>query len=238
MSIISKVGLAITVCWLATVLPCSSFAQQQNKLQEPSPAEKSQVDLNLASKEQLMTLPGIGDAEAKKIIEGRPYQMKTQLLKKDIVSTDTFYAIVNRVSIDLDAYAKVMREKEKKAFDEKQKAGGKRVKTRSGLIYQDLVVGKGASPVTGKKVRVHYTGWLKDGTKFDSSLDRGEPYSFVIGKGEVIKGWDEGVKSMKVGGKRRLIIPPQLAYGKKGAGGVVPPNATLIFEVELLDVMD
>ncbi|WP_347710783.1 FKBP-type peptidyl-prolyl cis-trans isomerase [Geotalea sp. SG265] len=131
-----------------------------------------------------------------------------------------------------------MREKEKKAFDEKQKAGGKRVKTRSGLIYQDLVVGKGASPVTGKKVRVHYTGWLKDGTKFDSSLDRGEPYSFVIGKGEVIKGWDEGVKSMKVGGKRRLIIPPQLAYGKKGAGGVVPPNATLIFEVELLDVMD
>lgn len=240
MSIIRVTGLVITVCWLATVLPCSSFAQQQkkSKSQEATPAEKNQLDLNLASKEQLMTLPGVGDAEAKKIIEGRPYQMKTQLLKKDVVSTDTFYAIVNRVTIDLDAYAKAMREKEKNVFEEKLKTGGKKVKTRSGLVYQDLVVGKGSSPKAGKTVKVHYTGWLKDGTKVDSSVDRGEPYSFVSGKGEVIKGWDEGVKSMKVGGKRRLIIPPQLAYGKKGAGGVIPPNATLIFEVELLDVTD
>lgn len=198
--------------------------------------ENRLVDLNLASKEQLMTLPGIGEAEAKKIIDGRPYQMKTVLLKKGIISSDVFYGIVDKVSIDLDALAKVTREKEKKALADKIDRGAKKVKTRSGLVYQDLVVGKGASPIVGKSVKVHYTGWLKEGAKFDSSLDRGEPFSFVFGKGAVIKGWDEGIKTMKVGGKRRLIIPPQLAYGKKGAGGVIPPNATLVFEVELLDV--
>lgn len=219
---------------LTLVLPC--FAQHSKPAVTVPAADSKLVDLNLASREQLMTLPGIGENEAKKIVDGRPYQMKTELLKKDIIPTDTFYAIVNKVTIDLPAFAKVMREKEKKAFDVQQKTGGKKVKTRSGLVYQDLVVGKGAMPAPGKSVKVHYTGWLKDGTKFDSSVDRGEPFSFVIGKGEVIKGWDEGVKSMRVGGKRRLIIPPQLAYGKKGAGGVVPPNATLVFEVELIDV--
>lgn len=110
------------------------------------------------------------------------------------------------------------------------------VKTPSGLSYVDLVPGTGPSPVAGKPVKVHYTGWLENGTKFDSSVDRGQPFVFAIGAGQVIPGWDEGVMSMKVGGKRKLIIPSQLGYGAEGAGGVIPPNATLIFEVELLDV--
>lgn len=110
------------------------------------------------------------------------------------------------------------------------------VKTPSGLSYTDLVQGSGAQPVSGKSVKVHYTGWLENGTKFDSSLDHGQPFAFRIGTGEVIPGWDEGVMSMRVGGKRKLIVPAQLGYGASGAGGVIPPNATLIFEVELLDV--
>lgn len=110
------------------------------------------------------------------------------------------------------------------------------VKNPSGLSYTDLVPGKGAAPVSGKTVTVHYTGWLEDGKKFDSSLDRGQPFVFRIGAGEVIPGWDEGVMSMKVGGKRKLFIPAQLGYGAAGAGGVIPPNANLIFEVELLAV--
>lgn len=114
--------------------------------------------------------------------------------------------------------------------------GARTVTTASGLKYIDQVVGKGASPVKGKQVKVHYTGTLLNGKKFDSSVDRNEPFVFVIGRGEVIPGWDEGVMSMKVGGKRRLIVPPKLGYGAAGAGGVIPPNATLIFDVELLDV--
>lgn len=110
------------------------------------------------------------------------------------------------------------------------------VTTASGLSYTDLVKGTGAAPTSGKSVTVHYTGVLVNGTKFDSSVDRGQPFVFRIGAGEVIPGWDEGVISMKVGGKRKLVIPPQLGYGSAGAGGVIPPNATLIFEVELLDV--
>jgi len=110
------------------------------------------------------------------------------------------------------------------------------VTTDSGLKYHDFVVGDGASPETGQSVTVHYTGWLEDGTKFDSSLDRGQPFTFVIGMGQVIAGWDEGVATMKVGGKRQLVIPSELGYGEQGAGGVIPPNATLIFEVELLGV--
>ena len=108
--------------------------------------------------------------------------------------------------------------------------------TASGLKYEDSVVGEGASPAPGKRVTVHYTGTLTDGTKFDSSVDRGQPFKFVIGVGQVIKGWDEGVMSMKVGGKRKLTIPPELGYGPRGAGRVIPPNATLIFDVELLGV--
>jgi len=109
------------------------------------------------------------------------------------------------------------------------------VKTASGLSYTDIVKGSGAAPVSGKGVTVHYTGWLEDGKKFDSSLDHGKPFVFRIGAGEVIPGWDEGVMSMRVGGKRKLFIPAQLGYGAAGAPGAIPPNANLIFEVELLD---
>src|SRR3954469_22384053 len=108
--------------------------------------------------------------------------------------------------------------------------------TPSGLKYVDEVVGTGDAPAKGKKVKVHYTGRLTDGKKFDSSVDRGQPFEFVIGVGQVIKGWDEGVAGMKVGGKRKLIIPAALGYGARGAGGVIPPNAELHFDVELLGV--
>jgi peptidylprolyl isomerase len=110
------------------------------------------------------------------------------------------------------------------------------VTTDTGLKYYDLEVGDGPTPEAGQGVAVHYTGWLVDGTKFDSSLDRGQSFVFVLGDGQVIAGWDEGVASMKVGGKRQLVIPPELGYGARGAGGVIPPDATLIFEVELLAV--
>src|SRR5262245_52816027 len=117
---------------------------------------------------------------------------------------------------------------------------GKTVTTPSGLKMTDTVVGTGATPRRGQTCVMHYTGWLYQngakGQKFDSSLDRGQPFEFPIGMQRVIPGWDEGVATMKVGGKRTLIIPPELGYGSRGAAGVIPPNATLIFEVELLDV--
>ena len=106
----------------------------------------------------------------------------------------------------------------------------------SGLIIEDVTVGEGATAAAGNKVTVHYTGWLTDGEKFDSSKDRDDPFQFALGAGRVIKGWDEGVEGMKVGGTRKLTIPPTLAYGKRGAGGVIPPDATLVFEVELLGI--
>ena len=108
--------------------------------------------------------------------------------------------------------------------------------TASGLKYTDEVVGSGASPQPGQKVTVHYTGTLANGAKFDSSLDRNQPYTFTLGAGEVIRGWEEGVASMKVGGKRKLIIPPNLGYGAAGRPPKIPPNATLFFDMELLDV--
>lgn len=116
-----------------------------------------------------------------------------------------------------------------------------KVATPSGLQYVDLTVGSGDVAKTGDRVSVHYTGWLqkpdgRKGRKFDSSKDRGQPFQFVLGQGQVIEGWDEGVQGMKVGGVRELIIPPALGYGSRGAGGVIPPNATLIFDVELLGV--
>ena len=108
--------------------------------------------------------------------------------------------------------------------------------TASGLIIEELVVGDGAVASAGRNATVHYTGWLTDGTKFDSSKDRNDPFEFGLGQHQVIAGWDEGVQGMKVGGKRKLTIPPALGYGTRGAGGVIPPNATLVFEVELLQV--
>ena len=110
------------------------------------------------------------------------------------------------------------------------------IKTSSGLTIEDLIVGTGDAAAAGQRVSVHYTGWTTDGKKFDSSKDRGQAFIFSLGGGEVIRGWDEGVAGMKVGGKRKLTIPPELGYGTRGAGGVIPPNATLLFEVELLAV--
>jgi FKBP-type peptidyl-prolyl cis-trans isomerase len=116
------------------------------------------------------------------------------------------------------------------------KVSGSPTTTPSGLQYWDIAAGTGATALPGTTVKVHYSGFLTTGAKFDSSRDRGEPFSFRLGAGQVIKGWDEGVAGMKVGGQRQLRIPPQLGYGAEGAGGVIPPNATLIFDVELLDV--
>ena len=119
-------------------------------------------------------------------------------------------------------------------------APGKMTELANGLKYTDTNVGTGAEATKGHKVSVHYTGWLYNngakGAKFDSSLDRGQPFAFGLGAGQVIQGWDEGVAGMKVGGKRTLIIPPDLGYGARGAGGAIPPNATLMFDVELLGV--
>lgn len=127
-----------------------------------------------------------------------------------------------------------------KADDKDQTKEKKMTETKSGLKYRDTKEGEGASPETGQTCVMHYTGWLwedgKKGKKFDSSVDRGEPFEFRIGQGQVIKGWDEGVATMKPGGKRDLLIPPSLGYGARGAGGVIPPNATLLFEVELIKV--
>ena len=109
--------------------------------------------------------------------------------------------------------------------------------TASGLIFDDIKIGDGAEAKAGQYVSVHYTGRLLDGTKFDSSKDRNDPFDFPLGRGQVIKGWDEGVQGMKIGGIRKLTIPPALGYGARGAGGVIPPNATLVFEVELLAIL-
>jgi peptidylprolyl isomerase len=116
------------------------------------------------------------------------------------------------------------------------KVNGQPTTSASGLQYWDIVVGTGATAAPGNMVKVHYSGFLTNGQKFDSSRDRGEPFSFPLGAGQVIKGWDEGVAGMKVGGQRQLRIPPELGYGAAGAGGAIPPNATLIFDVELLEV--
>jgi FKBP-type peptidyl-prolyl cis-trans isomerase len=104
------------------------------------------------------------------------------------------------------------------------------------LLIEDLIPGEGAEAASGQLVSVHYTGWLTDGRKFDSSKDRNQPFEFQLGAGRVIRGWDEGVRGMKIGGKRKLTIPPTMGYGARGAGGVIPPNAVLVFEVELLDI--
>ncbi|MEP0827877.1 MAG: FKBP-type peptidyl-prolyl cis-trans isomerase [bacterium] len=138
-----------------------------------------------------------------------------------------------KAALEAEKAAKATEKKAEKAA----KMEAKEIATETGLKYVDLKVGTGASPKKGDKVSVHYTGWLLDGKKFDSSVDRGQPFEFNIGTGQVIKGWDEGVMSMKVGGKRKLIIPPDLAYGQRAVGGgLIPANSTLIFEVELLGI--
>lgn len=116
------------------------------------------------------------------------------------------------------------------------KVSGDGVKTPSGLVYWDIRVGNGEAAKEGSHVRVHYTGWLTNGKKFDSSVDAGKPFDFTIGNGDVIKGWEEGITGMRVGGKRQLRIPPDLGYGAEGSPGAIPPNATLIFDVHLLGV--
>ena len=118
--------------------------------------------------------------------------------------------------------------------NESSASEGKEITTSSGLQYIDQVVGTGDTAKAGQTVSVHYTGWLTNGKKFDSSVDRGQPFSFRLGVGQVIKGWDEGVQGMKIGGKRKLTIPSNLGYGARGAGGLIPPHATLVFDVELL----
>ncbi len=114
--------------------------------------------------------------------------------------------------------------------------GRKNFMKKSGVNVEVITEGKGASPKQGQVVTVHYTGWLTDSTKFDSSVDRGQPFKYQFGVGQVIQGWDDGVETMKLGGKSRFTIPPELGYGRQGAGGIIPPNATLIFEVELLGI--
>ena len=116
------------------------------------------------------------------------------------------------------------------------KVNGQPTTAASGLQYWDIVVGTGATAAPGSTVKVHYSGFLTNGVKFDSSRDRGEPFSFPLGAGQVIKGWDQGIAGMKVGGQRQLRIPPQLGYGAEGAGRTIPPNATLVFDVELLGI--
>jgi FKBP-type peptidyl-prolyl cis-trans isomerase len=123
-----------------------------------------------------------------------------------------------------------------KATQAQAEAEGREIVTPTGLKYLDLKVGEGPEATSGNVVEVHYTGWLENGTKFDSSLDRQEPFTFRLGAGEVIEGWDQGVAGMKVGGKRKLTIPPDLGYGNEGSGEVIPPGATLTFEVELLGI--
>jgi len=116
--------------------------------------------------------------------------------------------------------------------------GDNQVKTATGLVYEDVVVGSGPAAKSGDMVVVHYTGYLTDGSKFDSSVDRDKPFEFHLGQSQVIRGWDEGVPGMQVGGKRELTIPPDLGYGSNGAGGVIPPNSILIFDVELLGIKE
>lgn len=140
---------------------------------------------------------------------------------------------ITLAALALGAAACTKKEETKPAETTAASTGGQNV---TELKIEDLKVGTGAEAVAGKTVSVHYTGWLTNGTKFDSSVDRGTPFKFPLGAGRVIQGWDKGVAGMKVGGKRKLTIPPQMGYGERGAGGVIPPNATLIFDVELLGV--
>ena len=152
----------------------------------------------------------------------------------------TILILAGAVIIALIATLVYFNNQDKEAVNEavsKVELGANAITTDSGLRYEDLVVGDGAEAKAGNTVSVHYTGWLADGTQFDSSVDSGTPFEFQLGAGRVIQGWDEGVAGMQVGGKRKLVIPPDLGYGATGAGnGVIPPNSVLVFEVELLGI--
>ena len=147
-----------------------------------------------------------------------------------------FYAVLVLLTLTLYVAAQTGNQKPKTDTSAPTKVSGPGVKTDSGLQYWDIRVGTGQTAKEGSHVRVHYTGWLTNGKKFDSSVDAGTPFDFTIGNGEVIKGWEEGVAGMRVGGKRQLRIPPSLAYGAQGYPGAIPPNATLIFDIQLLGV--
>jgi FKBP-type peptidyl-prolyl cis-trans isomerase FkpA len=166
-------------------------------------------------------------------------QTPLNLNKKGLLmlkSNQWFYGLLGASLIFTLACSESDANSQDKDKQDKDKKEEKVITTKSGLKYVDQKEGTGDEAKAGQIVEVHYTGWLKDGTKFDSSKDRGQPFKFPLGGGKVIKGWDEGVAGMKVGGKRKLIIPPDLAYGKRGAGNVIPPDAELTFEVELLGV--
>ena len=144
--------------------------------------------------------------------------------------------IIYKSQEEIEKDLQALKEKENLKMRIEESKKEEAITTPSGLKYVDKVVGTGNSPKKSQRVTVHYTGWLENGTKFDSSVDRGQPFDFVIGVGQVIKGWDEGVSTMKVGGKRKLIISPSLGYGAQGAGNTIPPNSTLLFDVELLGI--
>lgn len=150
--------------------------------------------------------------------------------------TFVFILLIGIALVGCDRDQDKFKVKTRTVMDEIPKVEIKADTTASGLIVQDIKIGDGAEAKAGDAVQVHYTGWLVNGKKFDSSVDRKQPFNFKLGAGEVIQGWDQGVQGMKVGGKRRLTIPSELAYGEKGAAGVIPPNSVLIFDVELLKI--
>jgi peptidylprolyl isomerase len=195
----------------------------EEKAEEPAAEEKAEEP----AVEEKAEEPAVEEKAEEPAVEEKAEEPAAEEKKEEAPATAT--------ATD-EAPATEEKKEEAPAAEEKKEEAMEEITTASGLKYSDYKVGDGASPTQGSRVTVHYTGTLVDGTKFDSSVDRGQPFVFPIGMGRVIKGWDEGVMSMKIGGKRKLIIPPELGYGARGAGGVIGPNATLLFDVELLGV--